>query len=390
MSVYRQIIFLCLLTRSLIAQEEQVRVGLFRASEISSVQFEMGENTWVEIEPGVRIWGEKSAAKIQVQAKGNLLEIRTNSLVLGSTNKVRFHSNSGHALFLKPLKPDYKGNKYAGDIIVTASTGKLKFINQVNETDYLVGVLRGEVGYNKPLSLYQVHAILSRTYARYYQWRHKSEGFELCDQTHCQVYKGYFDYDPYRLAVLTTQNIVVKDSSTGNLAELLFHSNCGGFTNASEDVWKSTLSYCRSTEDTFCLASKNAFWSTRITLVKFCEKLALPYPNDSISKLEFCTSICSFEENRPQQIQLADKTFRMIDLRTRFDLKSAWFDWECRNDSVYFYGKGFGHGVGLCQEGAIRMAELGFSPDAILRHYFTGILITGTPLKPEEIEQTKF
>ena len=87
-----------------------------------------------------------------------------------------------------------------------------------------------------------------------------SEGFELCDQTHCQVFKGYYDYTSYKQAIQSTKNLVVLDSLKGDLAELLFHSNCGGQTCASEDVWKSTLTYCRSIRDTFCLGSQQAIW----------------------------------------------------------------------------------------------------------------------------------
>jgi stage II sporulation protein D len=56
-------------------------------------------------------------------------------------------------------------------------------------------------------------------------------------------------------------------------------------------------------------------------------------------------------------------------------LKSAWFDWECKGDSVLLFGRGFGHGVGMCQEGAIRMAELGFSPNQIIKHYYRNVII---------------
>jgi stage II sporulation protein D len=74
-------------------------------------------------------------------------------------------------------------------------------------------------------------------------------------------------------------------------------------------------------------------------------------------------------------LNIGNKKFKATDLRTRLNLKSAWFDWECKGDSVYLFGRGFGHGVGMCQEGAIRMSELGYSPRQIIKHYYRNVII---------------
>lgn len=388
--MFRALICLCWLFLSiqLMGQKEMVSVGLYRASSISELTLELDANSSLELQKGLQIQGNYQHPLFRIVAKGNKMDVYLSKTLLGDFTQLVCRSTPSNSVVLKPTKPDYKGNRYTGNLIITSEKGVLKMINRLDENDYLVGVLRGEVGYDKALALYQVHAILSRTYERYYQWRHKADGFEVCDQTHCQVFKGYFDYKPYHIAVKTTDNIVVRDSATGELAELLFHSNCGGQTNASEDVWKSTLSYCRSVDDTFCLSSQNAFWEKKISLEKFCNKLNITLPVDSLQHAELCSSICSFSNDRPHDMELMGKHFRMIDLRSRLDLKSAWFDWECRDEFVYIYGKGFGHGVGLCQEGAIRMAALGYSPEDIIHHYFTSVKLTGIPLLPREISPT--
>jgi stage II sporulation protein D len=168
---------------------------------------------------------------------------------------------------------------------------------------------------------------------------------------------------------------VVLDSLKGEIAELLFHSNCGGQTCASEDVWKSTLTYCRSIRDTFCLRSQEATWQKQISLDIFCNKLNIGFPIDSTAQNSLCESICSFSYNRPDVLNIGNKKFKSTDLRSKLNLKSAWFDWECKGDSVLLFGRGFGHGVGMCQEGAIRMAELGFSPNQIIKHYYRNVII---------------
>lgn len=357
------------------AQGNMLKIGLFRTSIIKEITLELGENSQINTQTNMHVWGSEKRPKFQMKAQGNNIEIFQNDIFLGSLKQVVCNSMDSFSILLKPIQPNYKGNKYSGELRISSLNGALKIINLVNEADYLSGVLRGEVGYDKSNALYEVHAILSRTYARFYKNRHRYEGFELCDQTHCQVFKGHYDYKPYQQAIQSTNNLVVLDSLKGDLAELLFHSNCGGQTCASEDVWKSTLTYCRSIRDTFCLSSQQAIWQKQIPFDVFCNKLNIENPIDSTAHNSLCENICSFSYNRSEVLNIGNKKFKTTELRTKLNLKSAWFDWECKGDSVYFYGRGFGHGVGMCQEGAIRMSELGFSPSQIIKHYYRNVII---------------
>jgi len=366
---------LFLLFHCAIAQENTLKIGLFRTSIIKEITLELGENSQINTQANMHVWGSEKRPKFQIKAQGNSIEIFQNDIFLGSLKQVVCNSMESFSILMKPIQPNYKGNKYSGELRITSVNSVLKIINFVNEADYLTGVLRGEVGYDKSNALYEVHAILSRTYARFYKDKHRSEGFELCDQTHCQVFKGYYDYKPYLQAIQSTKNLVVLDSLKGDLAELLFHSNCGGQTSASEDVWKSTLTYCRSIRDTFCLGSQQAVWQKQIPLDVFCNKLSIENPTDSTAHYSLCDKICSFSYNRSEVLNIGNKKFKTTELRTKLNLKSAWFDWECKGDSVYFYGRGFGHGVGMCQEGAIRMSELGYSPSQIIKHYYRNAII---------------
>jgi stage II sporulation protein D len=358
-----------------IAQEKTMKIGLFRTSVIKEITLELSEHSQIKTQANLSIWGTKNRPKFHIKAQGNKVEVFQNDLFLGSLKQIVCYSMESFSILMKPIQPNYKGNKYSGELRISSENGALKMINLVDEADYLTGVLRGEVGYDKSNALYEVHAILSRTYARFYKDRHRSEGFELCDQTHCQVFKGYNDYKPYQQAIQSTKNLVVIDSVKGDLAELLFHSNCGGQTCASEDVWKSTLTYCRSIRDTFCLGSQQAIWQKQIPLDVFCNKLNIGIPMEPSAQILLCEAICSFSYNRPEVLNIGSRKFKTTDLRTRLNLKSAWFDWECNGDSVLFFGRGFGHGVGMCQEGAIRMSELGYSPSQIIKHYYRNVII---------------
>jgi stage II sporulation protein D len=123
------------------------------------------------------------------------------------------------------------------------------------------------------------------------------------------------------------------------------------------------------------LGGQQAMWKKQIPLDVLCNKLNIGTPIDSTSKNLLCEDICSFSFNRPDVLNIGNKKFKATDLRTRLNLKSAWFDWECNGDSVLFFGRGFGHGVGMCQEGAIRMSELSYSPSQIIKHYYRNVII---------------
>jgi stage II sporulation protein D len=58
------------------------------------------------------------------------------------------------------------------------------------------------------------------------------------------------------------------------------------------------------------------------------------------------------------------------DIREQFKLKSTFFDVEIIGEEVLLHGRGFGHGVGLCQEGAMNMAKKGYTYDQILGFYY--------------------
>jgi len=93
-------------------------------------------------------------------------------------------------------------------------------------------------------------------------------------------------------------------------------------------------------------------------------------------ELDFCDSICMSQNSRAQTINFNGSSIDVIYLRNTLELKSTWFNWECINDTVIISGRGYGHGVGVCQEGAIKMAEIGYSAEEILKHYYYNIKIS--------------
>lgn len=365
-----------------------LEIGLFRASEIQklSVLPSLGHSEWI-----FDRWLKYAPIKddgITLIAEGNKVRVMQRGQSLGRYSTVECRPYDQNSNILKPLKPDYPEWAYRGKIKFTAVAGNLNMVNIVEETDYLAGVLRGETGKEKALAFYEAMAIMARTYACYYGKRHKSEGFDLCDQTHCQVYKGFFNYKPWFDAAEGTRNLVMRDID-GRCAEAVFHANCGGETALASSVWKNDIKGCERVSDPFCLQSKGAVWEKRIEKSEFMRKLEidenqwqeLKMKSDSISLY------CYPDGSRPSTIYVGELKANPVRLREKFGLRSAWFDMEILDETVLLTGRGFGHGVGLCQEGAMEMGRYGCGVEEILNHYFKGIDIV--PLKTSPISTNR-
>jgi stage II sporulation protein D len=353
--------------------QQQIKIGLYRNSILNTIEIKSNDEV-INVKADNTYFTLPVNSNLLISAKSNAVTLSAGNFNLGQFKQVEIEISENAGMRLKPVSPDYPENKYTEILLISAKQNKLSIINKLTTVNYIVGVLRGEIGYDKPFNSYIVMAILAQTYAEGYNSRHRIENFNLCDQTHCQVFKGYFKYAPYHQAAELAKNRIVLDAS-GNIIEGLFHSNCGGKTQNSEDVWRNDLSYCKSINDSFCLNQKNSNWSKSFSIYDFCLKLNIPYNISQTADFDFCNNIQFKNDAREKEIFIGKKTFNTIYIRTQLNLKSDWFNLTCAGDSVLISGKGFGHGVGLCQEGAIEMAKQGCNEDEIIHYYFRNVEI---------------
>ncbi len=259
---------------------------------------------------------------------------------------------------------------YDDNLYVQMYKNKIRLINEVDLDRYVAGVVEGEAGYNLPLEYYKLQAILCRTYALKNLDRHSKEGFDLCDKVHCQVYHKKCKQNDIIKATASTSGLVVVDHDL-ELINTTFHSNCGGQTCNSEDVWTSPVSYLRSVKDSFCHFSPHHLWEKKISQKDFITVFTQNKPVDSLGRqslVNFCQDTARCPNKNLHSIQLTK-------VRSALNLKSTYFSVEKQDSNLTLYGKGFGHGVGLCQEGGMEMARQSYSYIDILKHYYTKVFI---------------
>ena len=181
-------------------------------------------------------------------------------------------------------------------------------------------------------------------------------------------------------AVKETKNLILVDENMDYIVASYF-SNSGGQTNNVEDVWSKALPYLRSIHDPFSLGGINYNWEKKILKSKWLGYLKNKYQypiNDTISlnaALNFKQDIRhKYLINWVYQIPLTE-------IRKDWKLKSTYFSIYDTGEFLFFKGKGFGHGVGLSQEGAMKMIDLGYDFLEVLRFYYTDVHLINIKMK---------
>ncbi len=272
--------------------------------------------------------------------------------------------------------------RYRGEVLafITAD-GELAVVNVLGLEDYLCGVVPCEIGpiREETLEAVKAQAVAARSFTLTRMERRKGLGFQLYDTyLRDQEYRGVNSENELAgKAVRATRGEVLLYQ--GKPAEALYHANCGGQTATGSEP------YQKSVRDTpghrpgkaFCATGKHFSWSATFGRKEFeaslgklvgvdrpvrvsSFRLEKERKSGRVSKLRFVTDKGEFK--------VAGSSFRM-----GLGLKSTLFDMAMRGNKVTFSGRGWGHGVGLCQEGAIEMSGRRYSYRQILQHYYSGV-----------------
>lgn len=257
---------------------------------------------------------------------------------------------------------------YEGDLVVTAlNATALQMINEVEFETYIAGVTQSEIYGSQP-EIFRVQATISRTWALKNIHKHKKDGYNFCDQVHCQAYLNRCIRPDIMLGTIRSMGETIVDAD-GHLIETPFHSNSGGQTANSEDVWRSALPYLRSVPDTFSYRMRQSEWTKVVSKEKWINYFAKTHKLN-IADPAVLDTLLTFSQDDGRKVKIMGVPLTRV--RVDFQLKSTFFSVSVDGANVVIKGRGYGHGVGLSQEGTIRMVSLGFTYDDIIKHYYSG------------------
>ncbi len=261
---------------------------------------------------------------------------------------------------------------YSGDFQCFPDLGTLVLINISDVEKYVSGVVKAEGGSGKNLEYFKTQAIIARTYMYKYFDKHLADRYNVCDNTHCQAFNGLSSDTLLNRAAMETQGLVILDKDS-ILIISAFHSNCGGETSSSEDVWLSVQPYLRAVIDPYCLTSRSSTWKKGLSMNEWVSYLRKSGYVGNVNN----PSLFNFlQESRLTDYKTGAFTKPLSTIRTDLNLRSTFFSVFADGDSIILKGRGYGHGVGLCQEGAMEMAAKGFNYKQIIDFYYFSVLIS--------------
>lgn len=359
---------------TLLSYSQNINIKLFSEEKISAFKFivENGKYEIVGKNKVVRVLGEGEG--VRVKARKRKMKLR--SLHGKSLGKYDFLHIRGVAdtnnFKISSVVPKLKERKYSDDINVTFNNRILDVINDVDFERYIAGVVESEGGAWSHIEYYKSQAILCRTYAIKNYTRHLNEGFNLCDGVHCQAYKNRCLYNQeIVVACDLTHGVVVVDKNK-NLISATFYSNSGGQTANSEDVWKFAFPYLRSIDDPYSLGQRNTNWERKIL-----KKNWIAYLQNNGATIDFSNVNFTFNQRKRKiNYDLEGFLLPLKKIRSDWKLKSTFFSIYEEGEYLVLKGKGYGHGVGLAQEGAMKMAKMGLGYEKIIKFYYKGVSLS--------------
>lgn len=264
------------------------------------------------------------------------------------------------------------GTHYTGNIDVWKGDESLYIINELPIEDYVKDVVAVEVRPDWEIEALKVQAVISRTYALYQKRINGHSIYHIASSVIDQVYKGNNHDERVTQAVEETNGEIL--TFKGRIIEAFYHSTCGGKTENPEDVFGKSYPFLKSVESK-CDLSPYAEWERSIYLIEIEEALRLT----GIKEI----SIKSYTSTgRVNQLEITtnsgSKTINAIDFRKSLGWKtlpSTYFNLSHSQNVMIFKGKGYGHGVGLCQWGALQMAKEGMNYKEILAFFYPGTVI---------------
>ncbi len=231
--------------------KETLRVGLTYAS--------VGEG-WFYSESDIYVTDANYMAYITTIPANTKFRVYTYGGLLGSD----YFSPTTGVLHFQSMTPLYFNDApYRGYFELRNYNDKLTVINIVNTEEYLYSLLGREMSASWPMEALKAQAVCARNYALTIGGKHSQYGFDICDETHCQVYSGMkSEADSTRQAVEETKGVLV--TYKGEVVSLYYYSCNGGNSESSENVWISPLGYLRGKVDEYeGLGISNAGYSSK-------------------------------------------------------------------------------------------------------------------------------
>ena len=371
MKLLKTIILIIFITLSISANAQKINVRIYSDKQIKEASFVSSFGRY-KIKIGEKEISIHKADIVKLRNKADKVDVLINDSLIGSYKNISFNSQGLMNFFLiSPKENGIPERRYDDNLIVSVENNHLKLINNIEIESYIAGVVQAETwGATKNVDFFKLQAICVRNYLFMNMNKHKKDNYHMCDGVHCQAYKGRANQVEVIQGAYNSKGEVIIDSA-GNLIETLFHANSGGETVNSEDVWSKPFSHLVSKKDTFSVGMKAYEWEKYIRLRdwrNYFKSKGLDIKDDSIKN-----ELINFSQKNGRKKEMLGVP--LVQIRKDFSLRSTFFDCQLWGSEVRLNGRGYGHGVGMSQEGAINMCDQGYEYWQVIEFYYSGAKI---------------
>ena len=308
------------------------------------------------------------------------------------------------------LETGKEDRRYWGSVYITLDhDGSLVAANAVSEDKLLAGLVPAEMYPDAPASALEAQAIAARTeLLQKIGRRNLTDPFLLCSTQQCQVYAGAGKEDPRATRAIEKTRGMVLLRDGGGMVDIRYSASCGGHTEDNDAIWGGEADpslrgradtpdgkqtkitdanldafLAEDPNDTWCgraLKGEKGHtkfrWTERLPVTELSARIATEY-----AEIGRVTTLAAKKRGASGRIEVLTITGEhgAVDVngdlhirRLLGGLKSTLFAIKKDGDAFVLHGAGFGHGVGMCQLGAIGMAEAGKTSTQILAHYYRG------------------
>jgi len=320
----------------------------------------------------VRVLVLKDVQKVRLRVKGpyKMIDFKNGNILKQGKNLKRFTMSMKNISSdgIKVL-PEGKTRIYIDDrqfrgnidIIKDEKKKSLFVVNHIDVEDYLYGVLYHEVSHRWPMEVLKAQAIAARTYALYEKLVTKNKYFDLVSNVYSQVYGGRTSEKgrTTKAVNLTIGQVLTYD---GKIFPTYYHATCGGRTADASTIWNINIPTLRSRVCNFCKNSPHYRWK---------KKLTLDYSSiEVLERDESGRALDLLLKNKAKDSKSTGNKFRL--LVGPNIIRSTNFEVKKKGKLFIFDGRGWGHGIGMCQWGAYTMARKGWAVEEILQYYYPG------------------
>ncbi|WP_295097920.1 SpoIID/LytB domain-containing protein [uncultured Fibrobacter sp.] len=331
---------------------------------------------------------------IHMTPSGNMVKFQGKENSVTLENKEIY--GEGNCISIAPTAKELASACYPGHFYVSASKGLINAVNVVDVEEYLRGVVPYEIGKldSSRFSALESQAIAARTYAYKHFGSRESMGFDVYADTKDQVYMGLRSATPLTdSAVKSTAGIVM--TYNGEFIIAYYHSTCGGMSETLATWERPDLPYLKSAPD---LRDDGTPWCNESSYSKWERKFSDKELESLIKKngKEAKAKVPDFKKIKNIVVKDTLNSGRILTLAVETDkgkfevrgdkvrwlfkkggtiLPSSFFRIEHKKGEWTVSGKGFGHGVGMCQMGVRARSAAGQDFKTILTHYYPGITL---------------